>query len=88
MHFKEVDCGSYRIYAGAIERVRAYGYVAAVVVMRMEHGRPSQEVFRDENMAGGYGWPSPAEALRHAVREGQRAVSSRALQRSSGILVA
>lgn len=86
MHFKEVDCGNYRIYAGAIERVRAPGYVAAVVVMRLEQGRPRQEIFRDENMAGGYGWPSPAEALRHAVREGQRAVSNRALQRSFGML--
>ncbi len=86
MHFKELDYGSYRIFAGAIERTRAYGYVAAVVVMRMEQGRPGQEVFRDESMAGGYGWPSPAEALRHALREGQRAVSSRAMQRHSGVL--
>ena len=88
MHFKEVDCGNYRIFAGAIERTRAYGYVAAVVVMRLELGRPQHEVFRDENMAGGYGWPSPAEALRHAVREGQRAVSSRALQRPYGTVPA
>ncbi|MDL5032374.1 hypothetical protein QRD43_10720 [Pelomonas sp. APW6] len=88
MHFKEVDFGNYRIYAGAIERTRAYGYVAAVVVMRLEQGRPRQEVFRDENMAGGYGWPSPAEALRHAVKEGQRAVSTKSLQRPYGMLVA
>ncbi|MBB2484065.1 hypothetical protein H5407_02385 [Mitsuaria sp. WAJ17] len=88
MHFKEVDYGNYRIFAGAIERTRAYGYVAAVVVMRLEHGRPLHEVFRDENMAGGYGWPSPAEALRHAVREGQRAVSSRPPLRPCGALVA
>lgn len=88
MHFKEVDYGNYRIYAGAIERMRTYGYVAAVVVMRLEHGQPLQEVFRDENMAGGYGWPSPAEALRHALREGQRAVSGRAFHRPSGALVA
>lgn len=88
MHFKEVDYGNYRIFAGAIERTRAYGYVAAVVVMRLEQGRPLHEVFRDENMAGGYGWPSPAEALRHAVREGQRAVSSRSPLRPCGALVA
>lgn len=88
MHFKEVDSGNYRIYAGAIERTRAYGYVAAVVVMRLEQGRPTQEVYRDENMAGGYGWPSPAEALRHAVKEGQRAVATKSLQRPYGMLMA
>lgn len=88
MHFKEVDCGNFRIYAGAIERTRAYGYVAAVVVVRLEQGRPGLEVFRDENMAGGYGWPSPAEALRHAVKEGQRAVSTKSLLRPYGMLMA
>lgn len=88
MHFKEVDCGNFRIYAGAIERTRAYGYVAAVVVVRLDQGRPGPEVFRDENMAGGYGWPSPAEALRHALKEGQRAVSTKSLLRPYGMLMA
>jgi hypothetical protein len=76
MHFAEMDTGDYRIYAGAIERPRQFGYVAAVVVMR--HGRgPRHEAFRDENLAGGYGWATPAEALRFAINAGREAVMCR-----------
>ncbi|MBA4343513.1 MAG: hypothetical protein C0423_15350 [Methylibium sp.] len=71
MHFEEVDTGDYRIYAGAIERPRAFGYVAAVVVVRLRGTTPRQETFRDECLAGGYGWPTPAEALRFAVNAGR-----------------
>ena len=64
MHFAEIDTGDYRIYAGAIERPRQFGYVAAVVVVRMDHALSvhKREAFRDENLAGGYGWATPAEA--------------------------
>lgn len=71
MHFEEVDAGDYRIYAGAVERPRTFGYVAAVVVMRVRGPAPQQEAFRDENLAGGYGWASPADALRFAVNAGR-----------------
>lgn len=74
MHFEEVDAGDYRIYAGAIERPRSYGYVAAVVVVRMRGQPVQQETYRDENLAGGYGWPSPAEALRFAINAGRDVV--------------
>lgn len=79
MHFAEVETGDYRIYAGAIERPRQFGYVAAVVVMRVE-GTPAlnkREAFRDENLAGGYGWATPAEALRFAIGAGKEAVMCR-----------
>ena len=76
MHFAEMDTGDYRIYAGAIERPRQFGYVAAVVVMR--HDTDSRyEAFRDENLAGGYGWATPAEALRFAINAGREAVMCR-----------
>lgn len=75
MHFAEVDTGDYRIYAGAIERPRQFGYVAAVVVMHQQGQR--QEAFRDENLAGGFGWATPAEALRFAVSAGREAVMCR-----------
>ncbi|QPF74626.1 hypothetical protein G8A07_18030 [Roseateles sp. DAIF2] len=75
MHFEEIDAGDYRIYAGAIERPRSFGYVAAVVVMRVKGGSlPRQEAFRDENLAGGYGWASPADALRFAINAGRDVV--------------
>ena len=82
MHFKEVDSGEYRIYAGAMERPHAFGYVAAVVVMRRVPGKAPQETYRDENLAGGYGWASPAEALRHAVNAGREALMFRAADRA------
>lgn len=47
MHFEEVDTGDYRIYAGAIEQPRAFGYVAAVVVVRLRGSMPRQETFRN-----------------------------------------
>lgn len=74
MHFEEVDAGDFRIYAGAIERPRTFGYVAAVVVMRVRGQAPRQEAFRDENLAGGYGWASPSDALRFAVNAGRDVV--------------
>ena len=75
MHFEEVDAGDFRIYAGAMERPRSFGYVAAVVVMRVRGAPPArQEAFRDENLAGGYGWASPADALRFAINAGRDVV--------------
>ena len=77
MYFDEVDAGDYRIYAGAVDRIHVYGYVAAVVVIRMREGQPRQEAFRDENLAGGFCWSSPAEALRFAINAGRDVVMCR-----------
>ncbi|UXH76943.1 hypothetical protein [Roseateles amylovorans] len=77
MHFAEIDTGDYRIYAGAIERPRQFGYVAAVVVMSTDQAIAKREAFRDENLAGGYGWATPAEALRFAINAGKEAVMCR-----------
>ncbi len=74
MHFEEVDAGDYRIYAGAIEKPRAYGYIAAVVVMRVRGDKPRREAYREESLAGGFAWSSPAEALRFAVNAGRDVV--------------
>lgn len=77
MHFAEIDTGDYRIYAGAIEKPRAYGYVAAVVVMRVRGDKPRREAYREESLAGGFAWSSPDEALRFAVNAGRDVVMSR-----------
>lgn len=77
MHFAEIDTGDYRIYAGAIERPRQFGYVAAVVVMRLDRALAKREAYRDENLAGGYGWATPADALRFAINAGKEAVMCR-----------
>ena len=78
MYFEEVDTGDYRIYAGAMDRINSYGYVAAVVVIRLRTGQPRQEAYRDENLAGGFCWSSPAEALRFAINAGRDVVMCRA----------
>ncbi|MFG6449511.1 hypothetical protein ACG0Z6_14885 [Roseateles sp. BYS180W] len=75
MHFTEVDTGDYRIYAGAIEKFRQFGYAAAVVVVR--RGGSQRVAFRDDNLAGGYGWATAAEALRFAIAAGKEAVTGR-----------
>jgi hypothetical protein len=77
MHFEEVDTGDYRIYAGAMNRLNSYGYVAAVVVVRVRGQQARQEAFRDESLAGGFGWSSPAEALRFAINAGRDFVMCR-----------
>jgi len=79
MHFEEVDAGDFRIYAGAIEKHRRCGYVAAVVVMREPgNGGFREEAFRDESLAGGFVWPTPNEALRFAINAGRDVVMCRA----------
>ena len=77
MYFDEVDAGDYRIYAGATDRRHSYGYVAAVVVVRVRAGLPRQEAFRDENLAGGFCWASPTEALQFAIKAGRDVVMCR-----------
>lgn len=78
MFFDEADAGDYRIYAGAMDRINRYGYVAAVVVVHMRKGQPRREAYRDENLAGGFCWSSPAEALRFAINAGRDMVMCRA----------
>jgi hypothetical protein len=71
MHFMERDEGEYRIYTGAIEAPRSEGYLAALVVQRLRDGMPAEEVFRDEALCAGYGWPTADAALAFAMRKAQ-----------------
>ena len=71
MHFIERDEGEYRIYAGAIEKPRGEGYLAAVVVQRLSGGACAQEIFREDALCAGYGWPTPDAALAFALRKAQ-----------------
>ena len=77
MYFEEVESGDYKIYAGAIERSRQFGYVAAVVVVRVRGRLPRQETFRNENLSGGFAWASPREALQHAIKAGKQYAANR-----------
>ena len=69
MYLLERDYGNFRIYAGALEAPRGAGYIAAVVVEQIRgdvRGRPL-ELYRDDELAAGYRWDSPAEALTYAT---------------------
>lgn len=75
MHFNDISEGDYRIYAGAIEAANSAGYLAALIVNRVggTTGRP-REAFRDTQLAAGYRWDSPQDALRYALQKGQEIV--------------
>jgi hypothetical protein len=75
MHFDERDEGDYRIYAGALEAPLGGGYIAAVVVKRVRGARgESREAWRDESLDCGHRWPSPQEALLHALDKARQLI--------------
>ena len=72
MRFEEQVEGDYRIYAGALDAPHGEGYIAAVVINRVQdvpHGT-SPEVWRDDSLACGYRWESADEALHYALTKG------------------
>ncbi len=75
MRSEERTEGGYRIYASAIKAPGGRGFVAAVVVKRIETelGTPC-EAFRHENLAGGHRWPSPEAAKLMAVAMAQQVI--------------
>jgi hypothetical protein len=68
--FDERSEGDYHIYAGALEAPRGQGYIAAVVVNRVHGiGSTPREAYRDDSLACGHRWLSPAEALNYALNK-------------------
>lgn len=76
MHFHECFEGVYRIYAGALEAPTGRGYIAALVVTRSD-GAGGRVAYRDDAIACGHRWPTPREALDHAISTGQKLVRER-----------
>jgi hypothetical protein len=79
MRFEERDIGDYRIFAGALEGPRGDGYIAAIIVQRVQGvpGKP-REIFRDESLACGHRWESAEAALAYAISKAQEAIRRRA----------
>ena len=78
LHFDEHTVGPYRIYAGALEAPGGDGYIAAVVVKRLEpNSHPGREAYRDESLACGHRWASPHEALLYAVARAREIIAKR-----------
>lgn len=75
MHFVEAEAGDFKIYTGALE-VPERGYLAALIIKQVRGVAPAREVYREESMAGGYAWPTAAEALDYAMQAGLRLVRS------------
>ena len=77
MNFDEGDEGDYRLYCGAVEAAQGDGYIAALAVNHVRNTtRANREVFRDDSLACGHRWPSPAAALSYAVGRGREVVKA------------
>jgi hypothetical protein len=77
MRFQETHEGEYWIYAGAVEAPRGDGYIAALVVNRVQAaGHGPREAFRDDSLACGHRWSCADEALRYAVNKARELIRS------------
>src|SRR2546423_15168710 len=78
MHFDERNVGDYRIFAGALEAPKGDGYIAAMIVQRIQGvpGAP-REALRDESLACGHRWEPASDALAHAITQAQDAIRNR-----------
>ena len=78
MQFDERNMGDYRIFAGALEGPNGDGYIAAMIVHRVQGvpGAP-REALRDESLACGHRWRSADDALAYAIGKAQDAIRNR-----------
>ncbi len=68
MTFDEINEGGYRIFALAQVSPLRDGYVASVIVKRLKAGTDEARIaYREDCLAGGKPWPSPAAARRFAA---------------------
>ena len=76
MRFQETHEGDYRIFVGAVEAPKGDGYIAAVVVVNSEPSPPQRgrEAWRDDSLACGHRWASPADALRYAIARAREVI--------------
>jgi hypothetical protein len=82
MQFDECQEGDYRIFVGALEAPKGDGYIAALVVNRVQGvqaasvARP-REAFRDDSLACGYRWPSADQAIQYAMNRARELIRTR-----------
>jgi len=81
MRFDECLEGDYRIFAGALDAPRGQGYIAAVVVNRVQGERVDRgahrEAWRDDSLACGHRWLSAEEALSYAISRAREVIRKR-----------
>ena len=78
MQFYERTVGDYRIFAGALEAPMGDGYIAAMIVQRV-NGVPNapREAYREESVACGHRWPSPDAAIAYAMNRAAEVILQR-----------
>ncbi len=68
MTYDEFNEGGYRIFALAAPSPLRDGYVASVIVKRLDDAMAGTRIaYREDCLAGGKPWPSPAAARRFAA---------------------
>ena len=77
MHFDERKIGDYRVFAGALEGLMGDGYIAALIVQRVQGGA-AREILRDESLACGHRWPSAEAALAFAMSKAHDVIRKQA----------
>jgi hypothetical protein len=78
MRFEEACEGNYRIFVGALDAPRGNGYIAALIVNRVDRAKNRHpEAFRDDSLACGYRWRSPEEAIQYAMNRARELIRSR-----------
>jgi hypothetical protein len=67
--------GDYRIVARALPAPARHGYIAAVLVQRVRGGAGTpRDAYHEDELAGGYAWPSAQAARLFALAKGQEVV--------------
>lgn len=78
MHFDQREIGDYRIFAGALDAPRGNGYIATMIVQRVNGVTGvAREALRDESLAGGHRWELAEDALAYAISRAQDAIRKR-----------
>ena len=76
MRFNEQTLGDYRIYAGALEAPKGDGYIAAMIVQRVQGVPKPREAYRDESLACGHRWESAEAALAYALSKAREVIGA------------
>jgi hypothetical protein len=84
MQFNECLEGDYRVFVGAVEARTGDGFIAALVVNRIQQPGVSgaatpvqREAFRDDSLACGHRWLSPDDAMSYALKQARELIRSR-----------
>ncbi|MCZ8257577.1 MAG: hypothetical protein ACK520_18240 [Inhella sp.] len=77
MQIQQYDAGDYQICAGAVERGLGAAFQATLVVTRIGCQGQWIEVYREDQVGGGFLWNCPQEALTFALERGKDVVMCR-----------